>query len=951
LGAPESVDFHWMTGGENRPDAWMLKTEKLKPGKAREFDSYDPMGGNPEGNFIGDGVLVRVLRNDQQVWPAGKWGRTNWEFLPNATVTKPLDTTVEVGAGDKLIFILNRYASDTGRPSFDPAMFYAIGNAIADTTTFDPTIVYADGETHVASKEFSNEQGRNGWWYQYREGGKLLDLDYCVATGQWRKPGDNQSDAMFIGPGEMHPGSRQDAARVWIAPKAGKIRLTSTLVNIGNPPMPNVGRSFRMGSGTYAPWNALLNRVNGDGLFLGWDYFGHWASAFRESSDGSVDVQFRVAGHDQTLAPGQSLTAPKAFSGLFMNDLDEAGNACLDWQYQYLWDYTRDRWFPATRQAGWWWKGSTWWDVWNFGVEGPADQDSVYRKIFRMADVISEIGADVYHRDWGWWDRTGDWNGPDFSSTRIYLAKHNMGQLIYSPVYHVDAKSQVALQHPEWVVDGRLDMSRPDVIEYLKGRLDNFAERFGAFEWKNDGIITVPRNSDLPLLGQDQGFRELLRYFLDKHPDCSFLSCDGGGNYAGYDYVRYSTEFTLNDGSVGFRRNYWASLILPPDKTCENGDGWELGRYDKAFYRGLLCINFDNAGDTWEPDKLEGMRELIDIYHYLLSQGVVGRWVHVFRPVIAGDDPLMYFERLSRDGRRGILIPKRPASGPVTIRPKGLNAAGNYQVSFQESEASETRTGADLMEKGIRLECMNPGELIYLNLPFHPGNKLDKTPPAPPQEARKIIAANMGYPGVEVSWKAGHDDHWVSYYEVLRDGAVLDKVAKGTYYFDHSAGADLAAKYEVRIVNEAGLRSGLVLAGGPSGQRALVIDDATEGGGLRYTGHWDRQTNLQPAYAGTISGSNEKGATFTVQFTGKKFTWFTKLGDDGGKAQAEADGKPDAIVDTYSADDIWGVGIYTKEFPEGGAHSVKVTVLGERGGPPQYGKGIAVYLDGVRIER
>jgi len=55
------------------------------------------------------------------------------------------------------------------------------------------------------------------------------------------------------------------------------------------------------------------------------------------------------------------------------------------------------------------------------------------------------------------------------------------------------------------------------------------------------------------------------------------------------------------------------------------------------------------------------------------------------------------------------------------------------------------------------------------------------------------------------------------------------------------------------------------------------------------------------------------------------------------------------VVDTFSADDIFGVGIYSKTFDAPGAHRVKVTVLGEHGGPR--GKGTLVYLDGVRVER
>ena len=99
---------------------------------------------------------------------------------------------------------------------------------------------------------------------------------------------------------------------------------------------------------------------------------------------------------------------------------------------------------------------------------------------------------------------------------------------------------------------------------------------------------------------------------------------------------------------------------------------------------------------------------------------------------------------------------------------------------------------------------MPPGELIYLNLPLHPGSKLDKQPPTAPARSSSDAAENMGYPGVELHWKPGTDDNWISCYEVFRNGRAIDKVAKGPFYFDHSAGADLAARYQVRTVDGAG---------------------------------------------------------------------------------------------------------------------------------------------------
>ncbi|MCX6360058.1 MAG: hypothetical protein NT029_09635, partial [Armatimonadetes bacterium] len=105
-----------------------------------------------------------------------------------------------------------------------------------------------------------------------------------------------------------------------------------------------------------------------------------------------------------------------------------------------------------------------------------------------------------------------------------------------------------------------------------------------------------------------------------KHPDCAFQAVNGGGNNAGYDMARLSSSVSFSDGAVGIIRNYWASLILPPDKTSDIPDIWNPDQYDKAVWRGLLCINFDMTGDTWDPAKVEGLRLLIDIYHYLHAQ-------------------------------------------------------------------------------------------------------------------------------------------------------------------------------------------------------------------------------------------------------------------------------------------------------------------------------------------
>ena len=329
-------------------------------------------------------------------------------------------------------------------------------------------------------------------WVTYKNLGsgglRIEQPSFLVAGAKMGKPAG--IDFHWMTGGENRPGS-------WVL-KTERLQPGLPRKFDSYDPFPGVAQSkygIKMGSAIYAPWNALFDRSTGQGMFIGFDYFGHWTSSFKAGEDGSIRVEFRVAGHHQTLAPGESLTTPKAFTGLYTKDLDNAGNECLDWQYRYMWDYTRPGWFPAIRMLGWWWNGTPWKDPGNTWVGGNGDRNSTFRKVFRVADLMSQVGADVYHRDWGWWDRAGDWNGPDFRTMGAYLRKRGMGQLIYAFIYTVDPRSKVAREHPDWVVGQSLDMSRPEVVRYLKEQLDEFARRFGPFEWRNDSTPIVPHKS------------------------------------------------------------------------------------------------------------------------------------------------------------------------------------------------------------------------------------------------------------------------------------------------------------------------------------------------------------------------------------------------------------------------------------------------------------------------
>jgi hypothetical protein len=156
----------------------------------------------------------------------------------------------------------------------------------------------------------------------------------------------------------------------------------------------------------------------------------------------------------------------------------------------------------------------------------------------------------------------------------------------------------------------------------------------------------------------------------------------------------------------------------------------------------------------------------------------------------------------------------------------------------------------------------------------------------------------------------------------------------------------LAANYEIRTVDGAGNVCAKIAAKGPDAKPAKVFDDAP-GGGFTYNGDWKHQTDLLPAHAETISQSNQKGAVAELVFEGKKVLLFAKLGDNSGKAAVSIDGAPSEVVDTYSADGIWGVCVYRKELAKAGRHTLRIEVLGERS---ELAKDVFVCIDGVRVE-
>jgi hypothetical protein len=530
-----------------------------------------------------------------------------------------------------------------------------------------------------------------------------------------------------------------------------------------------IGQSYRQeiaanATNQFVPWMGFRrDSGQGDGCFVALDFIGNWRLVAAREAPGAVRVS--ASSPELTtppIAPGKKLELPVIFYGVFDRDLDDMSERLYNWQYEYMWDYTHDDWYakmPFT--VAWYGDSDNLQQQWA-GHLGDLDMN--------WTDYLRTTGMELLWEDAGW-SATRSWpdanmEGPDFAETRRFLTKNDMKLIVWIPGHQTT------------------------------GLLDTKVGSWGNFQRRTDGM------------GFDANLDRVLRTtaddFLKRHPRCSYHTCSGGSTYAHtFDVQRLMDVNYDSDGPGSDYTNANWSYLETPDKWFDNLNCWAGGK--GVIWNPDVGYRYITQVPKWglyiAKDDLEPLRQMCDLYHYLLQQGVAGRWSHITHPVVNGDDQRHYCHRVSYDRKKSLIIFKHRSSGTVTICPRGLLPEKSYLVEFAAARTSATRTGADLMANGLVITDQKPGELVYLNLPHRPRSGRDKTPPKAPTRVMARRETNIGYTGVGIYGSPGSDDNWVSYYEVRRGEEIIGKASTGTYYFDRSKGWTPSATYSVRTVD------------------------------------------------------------------------------------------------------------------------------------------------------
>ena len=630
------------------------------------------------------------------------------------------------------------------------------------------------------------------------------------------------------------------------------------------------------GSDTHLPMLILRDKAQGGGLAVGWDYLGLWKGSF---GGGPFAFTLQLRDYARTLESGEKIETPKAFVHAFAGDLDALGNKTLDWQYQYLWQYKRENYFAKSRYTvhmamPYWGRVGTE-ENWSYQLM----LDLYFMQLAR------HVGAQVLWNDAAWYDAYGNWNGPDFKLVNDYARRQGMSWLIWlSPSAVVPGtRAERELGPVQTRKDfGNYWIAGQDTPKATQWQLDLVEEKiklWGDFQWRWDMWVAFAPDR----LAADQEFRRMNREFLAKHPKSAVEACMMGGIWMGYETGEFASSGEMTDGGVGDFSAYYTSMILPPELFHDimiyfhkDKRPYEPG-IDRLRLRGSMTwadeptnptsggrfiagstLTMSDATRGW----LDPVRHDFDLYHYMVAQGVAGRWSHVFRPRVEGDNPLHYYQRMNRDGSRGAILTARPIAEPqsqppaqLTVYPKGLQPEATYDVGFDYLEERRTASGAELMRDGIAMSGMQAGEIIFLNMPNRPGGGTDAEAPTAPAKVTQRVGTQILTQGMEIAWEAAQDNNWLSYYKVRRtapDGSetLLSNVASGTYAFDYALpAAELAAcRYAVQAVDGDGNASAWVEAETIAGEPETYTAFAGYGPSQGFRGWHYEVTQDQKAY-------------------------------------------------------------------------------------------------------
>lgn len=364
-------------------------------------------------------------------------------------------------------------------------------------------------------------------------------------------------------------------------------------------------------------------------------------------------------------------------------------------------------------------------------------------KLLKIARQAADLGLDMLVLDDGWFGKRdddnsglGDWGvneeklGCSLKELVDQINEMGLRFGIWIEPEMVSEDSDLYRQHPDWamVIPGRdpvrgrnqltLDLSRPEVVGYMKQVIDNLMQSANIeyMKWDMNRSVDNVYSTANPHLGQGAlchkyvlGLYEVMEYLVTKYPNVLLEGCSGGGGRYDAGMLYYAPQIWCSDNTDAVERlriqygtsfGYPMSSVSAHVSVCPNHQN---GRVTPFKTRGICAMQgafgYELDLEKLTPEEKEEAKKQIACYneHYELFQK--GNYYRLTSPVENRD--FTAWSYVIPDGSKAsVSVVYTDLHGnpkPMRIRLKGLIRDAVYELDGREY------SGTALMQAGMVL--------------------------------------------------------------------------------------------------------------------------------------------------------------------------------------------------------------------------------------------------------
>lgn len=471
-------------------------------------------------------------------------------------------------------------------------------------------------------------------------------------------------------------------------------------------------------------WLALRDSSN-YGVVFGWEYDGQAHLSARIDETGShVDVSGSPDNLHLPVAAGDEVSLPGAFMGFYRGDWDEAGYRTHRFVEAVLAAPAPDDRFPWVA-----------FDSWFYGVD---IDEATLRK---AADIAASMGVELFIVNLGWAQQIGEWTADlsKFPSGMRAFSDyvHSLGMKIGLHVAPAEAMAQapVLLFDPDWTASAStgyfgalsLCLGHEPVQQWTREQVRRLIEEYN-IDWVTQDAGNLVKtcaktththdSSNSNWANSVNGITSLVQAMRAEFPGVPWENNSCGGDMQTFEAVRNYATFGSCDGCDPLTRRqavYGMSYVFPArfiDRYMPEYPDIYNGRSSMFGGPWILMQKITD----WTPEQIVFGSHEIQIYKALRTLIRGGKVFHLLRR--PDGVRVNAIESFNYDLNSGVIFVYRPNSSAASqkIVPRGLDANGFYNVSFQESNETYVSRGADLAANGILVTLPRKyfAEIVYI---------------------------------------------------------------------------------------------------------------------------------------------------------------------------------------------------------------------------------------------